>query len=294
MLQGGVLDKDLSAISHRRLQIASPSQKSFSKKKKKKNEQWQTHPRGDTGDWWFFIFPSTSFGSIVQHGPMSSEMTWGAKAQHLLCKSAVWALKSLSFILLAIRSMGQGRCSCGPRRGSSGLRADVLILFPGSESVSRGRKKKWGEGSGSGVILKSAGQTLITPSLGEKAWIADGGFGKKILALIVCKHVYYQHVKHLRKSNKSAVGGSAKPKGISVKLGMERSNFKLSWERSQLSYLFHVFWTCVHSSNCVVWLVESESWFQAWMQSRMSPLIPVPPTAVRMFGSYQLLALHSK
>lgn len=48
-------------------------------------------------------------------------------------------------------------------------------------------------------------------------------FWKELLAVIVCKHMYYQHMKYLRKSNKSALGGSANPKGISVKLGMGRN-----------------------------------------------------------------------
>lgn len=39
-------------------------------------------------------------------------------------------------------------------------------------------------------------------------------FWKRDLALMVRKHVYYQHVKYLRKSNKSALGGLANPKGI--------------------------------------------------------------------------------
>lgn len=90
-----------------------------------------------------------------------------------------------------------------------------------------------------------------------------------------------QHAKYLRKSNKSALGGLANSKGISVKLGMGRSsdhltnittgNFKLSWECMQLSPLHFS-----GRAQCVVCLVECESCFQAWKQSGLPILIPGP------------------
>lgn len=51
-------------------------------------------------------------------------------------------------------------------------------------------------------------------------------FWKELLALMACKHVYYQHVKYLRKSLHWVAQQT--PKGISVKLGMGRSTDHLS------------------------------------------------------------------
>lgn len=166
----------------------------------------------------------------------------------------------------------------------------------------------------------SAGQTVIMPShflrkaQDPKCWCVRGGFWKGLLALIVCKHVYYQHVKYFRKSNKSALGGSVNPKGISVKLGMGwRTNYLTVTSlptRLATGVFFGLGAIC---SKFMVCLVECESCFQAWKQSRLPlmnpghletsgqgvhsllgccplhaqklPLTPLPPSTASLFSS---------
>lgn len=122
-----------------------------------------------------------------------------------------------------------------------------------------------------------------------------------------------QHAKYLRKSNKSALGGLANSKGISVKLGMGRSS----------DHLTNITWLV--TSNCLgnacsfhpcifldvrsVWYVwwsvkavfkpGSSPDYQYWSLVLLTTVVwgSIPPYRGAdsiMFASYLLLALHSK
>lgn len=200
--------------------------------RKKKNEQWQTRPRGDTGDWWFFIFPSTGFGSSIQHGPMSSEMTEKLKPNICCVKVQCRICKASVLFFQPLEAWGRTAAAAAHAEGAQFEGRGVNSISWVRKRVKRSEKEMgWGFWLGfDPQECWPSSNNAFTWRKRLKAWMlmCPWWFWKERLALIVCKHVYYQQLKYLRKSNKSALGGSVNPKDIGVKLGMGRSTDHLT------------------------------------------------------------------